>query len=58
MKQEIIELLLAFLCGNCLGLSVSLGIWPKWKQPKNIKIQILFAIVGLFFMWLLYMYFS
>lgn len=30
-----------------LGFSSGLGFWPIYKQPKNFKIQLTLALIGL-----------
>jgi hypothetical protein len=39
-------ILLSIIAGVFGGLSAGIGLWPVFKQPKNIKIQTLLAIVA------------
>lgn len=48
MGKEIVELLLAIICGCSFGISVSLGFWPQYDQPKNIRNQLYFFLIGVF----------
>jgi len=46
MKEIIINILCAV--GGCLGgISAGIGFWPKWNQPKNIRIQIVLGVVSI-----------
>ena len=42
--------LLALISGIFLGISSGLGFKPCFKQPKNLRIQIVFSILGMFFL--------
>lgn len=44
------DLLLNMLCGivgSLTGISIGLGFWPKYKQPKNLQIQTVFFILAI-----------
>ena len=42
----------SFLGGILGGLSVGMAFYPLFKQPKNIKVQIAFAVMSLLFLFL------
>jgi hypothetical protein len=48
-------ILFSILAGLFSGISAGLGIWPLFKQPKNIKIQMLFFVLaGIFLIFILH----
>lgn len=46
MEKEIIKYLLSFLLGFFMGKSLRVAFYPKFNQPKNLIIQILYALAS------------
>lgn len=38
--------LLAFISGLLIGNSIVLGFFPRYEQPKDIRIQIITGVIG------------
>jgi hypothetical protein len=38
--------LISLITGIFWGMSIGLGFYPVWKQPKNIKIQLALSFFG------------
>ena len=47
MQESFIIIILCAISGWLAGISTAIGFWPIKKQPKNIRLQILLAIVSL-----------
>jgi len=47
MQESFIIIILCAISGWLAGISIAIGFWPIKKQPKNIRLQILLAIVSL-----------
>ena len=39
--------LIMLISGMLFGASVGIGFWPLFKQPKNLRIQVILTLLGL-----------
>lgn len=35
------------MAAGCAGTSIGLGFWPRYPQPKNLRIQLALGIIGI-----------
>lgn len=45
--MRFIILVFSLIGGYLCGISVALSIWPKYKQPKNMWLSLVYGFVGL-----------
>jgi len=48
--METLKIIFAALMGLSWGISSGIGIWPIFKQPKNIQIQVVLFCIGILFL--------
>lgn len=44
--MKYIQLIVIICAAFSAGLSSGIGIWPKYNQPKNIRIQLILAFIA------------
>ena len=46
MMYAVFIIALTLIGSLCVGASSSIGLFPHYKQPKNIRIQTILTIIG------------
>jgi len=54
--MKYLELLIMIVAGACAGTASGIGFWPRWPQPKNIRIQLALSFIAII-LWIVYFIF-